>query len=299
MALGMVGKRWHRHAEQAGAIAAAILLFVTFGPAIALFEELMSGGPIWMFAPLGALVMLPVLIELRPAFGRPSALFVAAGALDLFILGWVVAGFTPAYSVDRQQRFTVEYVLDDRGSAEFAVNNDGAAIPFQADWARRDVVYATSRRWVARAPAPDAAVRGQLRSPQLIPLGGRQAGTRYYFRVRIAMNGAEQFVLALPSDTEVAGAGLPGASQDFSPRPGNRFIRCVGRSCDGAEIELALSNPQEIGGEVIGIRSGLPPQAAALARARPALARPQYSPDSTISYSHVTFDQATVARPAS
>jgi hypothetical protein len=33
---------------------------------------------------------------------------------------------------------------------------------------------------------------------------------------------------------------------------------------------------------IIGSRTGLPPQSATLVAARPALARPQYAPDSTI-----------------
>ncbi len=79
MALGVVGKRWHAKAETVGAIAAALLLYVTFGPAVALFEELMSSGPIWIFAPLGAIIMLPVLIELQPALTRLRAVFAIGG----------------------------------------------------------------------------------------------------------------------------------------------------------------------------------------------------------------------------
>jgi hypothetical protein len=38
---------------------------------------------------------------------------------------------------------------------------------------------------------------------------------------------------------------------------------------------------------IVGTRSGLPPAAAPLVRARPATARPQYGTDSTITYAKV------------
>src|SRR6185437_14158007 len=96
-ALGMALKgRWAR-AEQAGAIAAALLLFFTFGPAVRLFEELMNGGPLWAFAPLAAAIMLPALIEGAPFLGRGRNLLVVAGAIDLAIAGWLAAGLAPAY----------------------------------------------------------------------------------------------------------------------------------------------------------------------------------------------------------
>jgi hypothetical protein len=285
MALGMVGKRWHRHAEQAGAIAAAILLFVTFGPAIALFEELMSGGPIWMFAPLGALVMLPALIELRPALGRLSALFAAAGALDLAILGWIVAGFTPAYSADKQQLFTIEYVWDaTTNSGRFAVNNDGAPVPYAAAWQRTELPYATRKRWVTPAP-PVPITAPSVTVLRRVPWEG---GLRLTLGVQA--NGAEQVTLIAPASARLRAAGTTAMLQPFADTGGRAVIRCAGRSCDGAMIDVLLPAAQSVTFTVIGGRSGLPPQTAALVRARPANARPQYGPDATLSISQFLFD---------
>jgi len=287
MALGIVGKRWHRHAERIGAIAAALLLFVTFGPAIGLFEELMSTGPVWIFAPLGAVVMLPVLIELRPALTRLPALFVAAGALDLAILGWLVTGFTPAYSADKQQLFTVEYVWDaTTNSGRFAVNNDGAPVPLAGDWQRTELPYSTRRRWVAPAPAvpvtaPSVAVVGR---------GPYQGGVRV--TLRLQTNGAEQVTLIAPADARLRAAGTQSGLQPFAEDGGRTFIRCSGRSCDGAMIDVLLSRPQSVTFTLVGSRAGLPLEAAPLIRARPANARPQYGPDATISISRFFFDAA-------
>ncbi|HKR23854.1 MAG TPA: M20/M25/M40 family metallo-hydrolase [Allosphingosinicella sp.] len=130
-AIGMAREWPLAWAERAAAIAAVILLFLTLGPALALFETLMNDDPQWIFAPLGATLLLPALIELRPLLGGLGRVFVVAGAFDLAIAGWLAAGLAPAYSVDRQQLFTIEYVWDESaGSGRFAVNNDGAPVPF-------------------------------------------------------------------------------------------------------------------------------------------------------------------------
>src|SRR5205085_4703891 len=163
------------------------LLYLTFGPAVGLFEDLMSSGPIWIFAPLGAVMMTPALIELGPVLTRVSALFAVAGALDLAILGWLVAGFTPAYSADKQQLFAVEYVWDaTTNSGRFAVNNDGAPVPYAADWQRAELPYSTRRRWVASAPAIPVTPPG-VTVLRRVPWEG---GVRLTLGLRA--NGAEQ-----------------------------------------------------------------------------------------------------------
>jgi hypothetical protein len=257
---------------------------------------LLSSGPISVFAPLGTLVMLPVLIELRPALSGLRAIFAVAGAVDLAILGWIVAGFTPAYSADRQQLFTIEYVLErdsQNGVAltRWAVNNDGAAVPFAGDWQRAEFPWTTRRRWAAPAPAlpvtaPNATVLRRL---------PYQGGVR--LTLRLQTNGAEQVALIAPAAARLRAAGTQAALQPFAGDAGRTFIRCAGRSCDGAMIDILLSSPQSVTFTLVGVRSGLPPQADALVRARPANARPQYGPDATISISQFVFDAAAPPPP--
>jgi hypothetical protein len=74
--------------------------------------------------------------------------------------------------------------------------------------------------------------------------------------------------------------GRGGPKDDF-------VLRCTGRSCDGLRVELLVAAKSAVEGTVVGIRSGLPPAAAPLVRARPPLAAPQYSPDSTIAVGKV------------
>lgn len=273
-ALGMAAKRWWAAAEQVGAILAVLLLFITLGPALALFEDLLNGGPLWVFAALGGTILLPALIELRPLLTKARSIMAAAA---LAPLGWTGAALAPAYSADRQQLFTIEYVWDEAArSGRFAVNNDGAPLPFPGRWERAEFPYTARRRWAAEAPpvpvpAPTAAIVGQQRTPD-----GRRV------RIRLTANGAEQIVLIAPRAARLLAAGGGGFLPRFGDDPERYFLRCAGRACDGAQLDLMIGSGDPIDFTIIGTRGGLPPAAAELARARPAHARPQYGADSTI-----------------
>jgi hypothetical protein len=279
-ALGMAGQRWFVRSEWIGAILAALLLYLTFGPALGLFEELLNGGPFAAFAPLGAAMLLPVLIELRPLVDRlrPAAVVMFAG--------WIAAALMPAYSADRQQLFTIEYVRDEAArTAQFAVNNDGAPIPYAAAWQRAEMPYTTRRRWAAPAPAVAAPAPTATLVSETPLVVGR------LLRLRLAANGAESILFVAPPEARLLVAGVAGSVTHFSPRkPTDKaYVRCVGRACDGAEILLLTSSRQPIALTIVGSRSGLPPAAAALVRARPAFARAQYGPDATIAIGHARF----------
>ena len=58
-----IAQRWWAPAERVGAILAIVFLYLSWGGMLALLEELLNQGPMWVFAPLGALILLPVLIE--------------------------------------------------------------------------------------------------------------------------------------------------------------------------------------------------------------------------------------------
>jgi hypothetical protein len=60
------------------------------------------------------------------------------------------------------------------------------------------------------------------------------------------------------------------------------ILRCVGRSCDGRALRLLVGVDWPLDATLMGLRSGLPAEAAPLIRLRPALAAPQYTPDMTI-----------------
>ncbi len=284
MAAGMVFADRFRFAERAGAIAAILLLFLTFGPALALFEELMSSGPHFLLAPLGAVILLPALIELKPLIDRIRPVFLTAGAGDLVLLAWIAVALVPAYSADRQQRFAVDYLWDaDRGEGRWAVNNDGAPVPFDAAWAREKLPYADARRWFAPAPALD------IPPPQVTRIGETRDGESRRLRLRLAANDAQTVSLVAPPQAMLTAAGAPGFLRPFGTGAADDrwTLRCVGRSCDGAELDLVTREAGPIELIVVGSRPGLPEAGAPLFAARPATARPQYAPDSTISFARL------------
>jgi hypothetical protein len=228
--------------------------------------------------------MLPALIELRPSLSRPRPLWVGAGAIDLAITVWLVAAFIPAYSADRQQLFTIEYVWDESArTARFAVNNDGAPVPHEGDWQRTEFPYTARRRWAA--PAPAAPVAGP--SVTLVSRAAVPGGMRV--RLRLRMNGAETAALIAPASASLRSAGVEGFLRPFTPGAGDgrSFLRCAGRTCDGAVLDLILDRAEPVDFTIIGTRAGVPPAAAALVRARPEQARAQYGPDSTITIRRV------------
>ena len=271
-------------AERIGGFAALLLLYLSFGPPLALLEELLSGGPHWVFAPLAAVILLPALIELRPLIDRVPRLFLLAGAGDLFLLPWAAVALTPAYSDDRQQLFTVEYAWDaDARRGQWAVRNDGAAVDFPADWRRDKLPYSTVPRWLADAPAMAVPVPSvEVLANQ--PVGG---GRRVSLRLRPA--GAESVSLVAAPDAPLRRAGsgvfLPPFGQGQAEE--RHVIRCVGRSCDGAVLDILIAGTAPVEFLLVGTRPGLPPAAAPLLRARPERARPQYAPDSTITLAKI------------
>lgn len=281
-AIGMaVGRRFAR-IERIGAVLAAVLLYLTFGPALALFEDLLSTGAPWIFAPLGAAILLPALIELGPLVARVRPAWALASALGIALLGWIAAGLMPAYSADRQQLFAIEYVVEG-AAARFAVNNDGAPVPFAAPWQRTELPYSTRRRWTAPAPMvpvamPIVTVEGWQPDPN-----GRR------IHLRLAANGAAGIALIAPPEARLVAAGADGFIRPFGiGAAGDKYVlRCVGRACDGASLDIVLRNPQPVEFTIVGTRSGLPAVAAPLAAARPADARPQYAPDSTITIGRI------------
>ena len=280
-ALGIAAARRWPKAEQAGAIAATLLLYLAFGPSLALFEELMSNGPHWMFAPLGAAMLLPALIELKPLVERVPRVLALAGAGDLFLLPWIAVALTPAYSEDRQRHFNLDYAWDaDARRAHWTVNSDGGPIPYPGDWRQAELPY-SSRPRVA-TPAPAIPIE-----PPTVELLGQQpvrGGRR--LRLRLTSNGSETVLLIAPADAALRVAGTAGFVMPFGPgQPTDWYaLRCIGRSCDGATLELVVGRPEPVEFIVAGTRSGLPPAAAPLVRSRPALSRPQYAPDTTIAY---------------
>ena len=143
--------------------------------------------------------------------------------------------------------------------------------------------YTSRRRWAVPAPAvPVPAPTVTVANQQPVD-GGRMV------RLRIAANGAESVTLIAPAEARLRRASSGTFVSNFGANEsGDRYaIRCAGRACDGALVDVVIGSVARVEFTIVGTRSGLPPAAAPLVRARPETARPQYAPDSTISVGHI------------
>jgi hypothetical protein len=94
--LGILLSRWWQPSEPIGSALAIAFLYLTWGGMLGLLEELLDSGPMWVFAPLGSLLLLPVLIETKPLIDRiaPRSVSIIAGILAL--AGWAAVVAAPA-----------------------------------------------------------------------------------------------------------------------------------------------------------------------------------------------------------
>jgi hypothetical protein len=283
--VGIVAKQ-----ERMGAIAAAALLWLTFGELLALLGQLMNNGPFFIFAPLALLIATPWLIESRPLLdqaGRAPALLSAAA---LTLLGWAIVAAAPAYSADRQQKFVIQHATETAtGRAYWSINNDGAPLPPNfgnvGGWFRGELPHIEGKRWIARA-----ATIADLHPPKLQLLGNMAQGPLRTVTVRLDPNGAESVTLVGAKDAQILSAGRGNFVRPIAPdADGKYYLQCFGRGCNGAVIQFTTAVQKRLPITLVGSRRGLPATAHPLLEQRPRFARPQYSADSTVTISRIAL----------
>ena len=281
--LGMLLRRYWPAAETVGAWAAILILYLTWGAMLVLLEELLNGGPMWLFAPLGALILLPVLIEARPLIAGAGPRMGAAVAGTLALLGWAAAAAAPAYSADRQQRFSIEHLTDAKaGKAFWSIRNDRAPLPDAflkfGPWTWVELPLSDQKRWLASTSAVGT------NAPMLEVLSGKQTVHGRIIRIRLHSNGALAVGLLAPDFADIRAAGVAGFARpvDRSTEKQKYYVQCFGRSCDGLTMEIVTGLPQPVPFLVAGYTPGLPSAAGLLIARRPPFARPQYTADQTI-----------------
>nr|WP_314445147.1 M20/M25/M40 family metallo-hydrolase [uncultured Sphingomonas sp.] len=280
-------RRWPA-AETALALAAALLLFVTLGAALGLIQELVGNGPLWVLALLGGMVLMPWLIEARPLVEGWRWPRLAPLALGFAVLAWVPAALVPAYSADRQQQWTLQYVVGAGPDQPFwSVVNDRRPLPEAwksfGQWRLGTLPLGTRQRWLSPARPVEGLVPARALPVEAV---ARPGGRRV--RLRLQANGADNIVLLAREGSAIAGLGVPGQVRtiDAKGTKGPYSLSCTGRSCDGQVVEL-LVGPQPVQLQVTGTRWSLPTVAAPLIAARPANARQQYLPNSTITIERI------------
>jgi hypothetical protein len=288
---GIAAKRFWPSAAFAGALLAIAFLYVTWGALLALLEELISQGPMWLFAPLAMLILLPALIEAKPLIDnvRPRQALVLGGVMALVL--WAASAAAPAYSADRQQRFAIEHITDTAANKDYwAVLNDGARLPAgfgpRAYWERRKLPFSERMRWLTKAP-PIAGIKPPTAEPVADPIAIEKGKPRTR-TVLLHTNGAESITLVAPEGANIRAAGMGDFVRPFDKSAkGKTAIACFGRSCDGASLTIVFGSSDPVEFTLVGAHHGLPPSAQPFVRSRPKFARPQYVPDETVTLTRV------------
>ena len=291
VALVILAARWRRRAETIGAIVGVFFLYLTWGELLTALEDLFSPGPLWVVAPIGAILIVPMLIEAKALFAKAHRRILLLGSACVALLVWVAAGVAPAYSADRQQRFTIEHVTEfPSGRGYWSVLNDGPRLPppFErlAKWHGGKLPFSERMR----ALAPASTLEG-IQAPALQPIEIVRAGNERTLRLRMKANGAERIAIIAPPDAHIRAAGVNGMIRPYAAdESGGKFtITCTGRSCGGAELMIRLDSAKPVAVWLVGARNGLPAAAAPLIRARPQFARPQYTPDETVAFTKLNL----------
>lgn len=271
-----------------GAIIAAILLWLTFGEVLALLGELLNNGPMFIFAPLAMIIAMPWLIECKPLLDTNGSGRAMTASAALMLVGWAAAAAAPAYSADREQRFVIQHATNAvTGRAYWSVLNDGAPLPKHygnvGGWRWDKLPYVDKSRWIA-----PAAALADIPPPKLEVISNSANGRTRTVTFKIQPNGAESVTLVGTKDAQILSAGSDGFVRPIAPdTKGEYYLQCFGRSCDGATMQFTTKVHQRMGFTLIASRRGLPATAAALVEQRPEFARPQYSPDATITIARV------------
>jgi hypothetical protein len=268
-------------------VAAILLLYLIWGGLLGLLEELLDNGPMWLFAPLGSLIILAVLIEARELITSTGTRIATALAVAFAIAACIATAAAPAYSADRQQRFVVEHVTDaSTRKSWWSVLNDGTRPKtFPGSWSRAGSPFDDRPRWLS-----PALFDRNHQPPQVDLLSQARVGHERTLTLRLKLNGNDNVVLIAPPFARIRSAGMAGFIRPIERGQAGRFtLSCSGRSCDGAALMLTTDRLLPIRFIVLGSQAALPAGAQPLLAARPPFARPQYKRDESIAFTRVNL----------
>jgi hypothetical protein len=283
--LAVVGLVWPR-VERIATGLALLALAVHWLPLLHLSQVLLDFDYGWVFAPVSVLILFPFLIELKCGLARLGRGRATAAMAALAVLAWLPAALAPAYSPERKQRLSLEYVWDEStGKARWMAYHDRGPLPAEMGSLERgvEVPWSSYRRWAVEARGPAVA------PPLLEGISGRSDGGNRLVSFRLRMRGSDVVRLVGPKGARFLAVKAGGSIRRFGKGETKEapVLRCHGRSCDGLEVALLVAGTAPLEATVIGTRSGLPPEGAALAGARPGTAQPQYVPDTTVAMGKV------------
>ncbi len=278
--LAGVGLLWPR-VERIATGLALLALTVHWLPLLHLSQVLLDFDSGWVFAPVSVLILFPFLIELKCALARLGRARVTAAMAATAALAWLPAALAPAYSIERKQRLSLEYVWEEAtGKARWMAYHDGGPLPAAMGRMERgvEVPWSSYKRWAAdaRGPAvPPPALEG-------LAVQVDQGNRLMTFRLRT--RGSDVVRLVGPRGARFLAVRAGGSLRRFGKGEANDapVFRCHGRSCDGLEVALLIEGMAPIEASIVGTRRGLPAEGMKLMRGRPDTAQPQYVPDTTV-----------------
>jgi hypothetical protein len=287
----LIALRWPV-AARIGALLAGLVAVLLWAPALALVEVALGYEYPFASTLLFALALLPWWGPMARLHKGARWSWSSAGLGGLALAGVVAAALLPAASVARPQALNITYFVDTNAQeARFLAGSARIALPAQiatlADFEPRLTLPGDQAlAWSAPAPWQDiAAPRADIISETL-------AGDARTLRIRYTANGAYRLTLripktATPRDVRIGGAE---AALDQTGGAGEFYsIACIGRSCDGAELEFVVNAdaaPEDwlFTGQYLGGA----PAAAELIRARTGTLTPAHTGDTTLTLSRVT-----------
>jgi len=286
--LAFAGLLWPR-VERIATGLALLTLAVHWLPLLHLSQVLLDFDAGWVFAPVSVLILFPFLIEAKPALARLGRGRVTAAMAALAALAWLPAALAPAYSVERKQRLSLEYVWDEaQGKARWMAYHDRGPLPEAVEaigkWERGvEVPWSSYKRWAVDTRGP------ALAPPALERQSERVIGGNRLLSFRLRMHGSEVVRIVGPKGERFLAAGAGGSIRRFGEGGAKEapVLRCHGRSCDGLAITLLIAGTAPLEATIVGSHSGLPPEGAALVRGRPGTAQPQYVPDTMLAVGHI------------
>ncbi|HEU0134066.1 MAG TPA: hypothetical protein VFR28_04515, partial [Allosphingosinicella sp.] len=283
--LAGVGLLWPR-AERVATGLALLVLAVHWLPLLHLSQVLLDFDAGWIFAPVSVLILFPFVIELKNGLVRLGRARVTAAVAALAALAWLPAAFAPAYSDERKQRLSLEYVWDEaEGKARWMAYHDRGALPASLGRMQRgvEVPWSSYSRWATEAKGPAVA------PPLLESLAARNEGSNRLVTFRLRPRGSDVVRLVGPKGSRFLAVRAGGSLRRFGEEQGDEapVFRCHGRSCDGLEVTLLVGGTAPLEATVVGTRSGLPAEGMELVRSRSSLAQPQYVPDTTVAVGRV------------
>jgi hypothetical protein len=283
--LAGVGLLWPR-VERLATGLALLALAIHWLPLLHLSQVLLDFDAGWVFAPVSVLILFPFLIELKGPLARLGRGRVTAVMAGLAAAAWLPVAVAPAYSLERKQRLSLEYVWDEaRGKARWMAYHDRGPLPAGFGESQRgvEVPWSSYKRWAVDARGP------ALAPPALERLGERVDGGNRSVSFRIRLRGSDVLRLVGPKGSRFLAVNAGGSFRRFGKDEAKEgpVLRCHGRSCDGLEVTLLLAGAAPLEATIVGTRTGLPPEGAALVRGRPATAQPQYVPDTTVAMGRV------------